>query len=123
MYDDEDKPPVLEAYWRPIYYLFTDEIVPNTWGLAVWCKYCTRWHMHGQGVGHRVAHCHGLTSLCGSYTSPTPYQETGYILMPNSKYLPEDWLDMEKPDHFEWLCNALDAAGDTLKARLIAGKV
>ena len=22
----------------------------------VWCKYCRRWHAHGPGEGHRVAH-------------------------------------------------------------------
>ena len=23
----------------------------------VWCKHCRRWHAHGPGEGHRIAHC------------------------------------------------------------------
>ena len=36
----------------------------------VWCKYCRRWHAHGPGKGHRVAHC----------KPRTPYTATGYNL-------------------------------------------
>ena len=36
----------------------------------VWCKHCVRWHAHGPGEGHRVAHC----------KRRTPYTATGYNL-------------------------------------------
>ena len=38
--------------------------------LRVWCAYCKRYHLHGGGGGHRVAHCDKVT----------PYSVTGYIL-------------------------------------------
>ncbi len=38
----------------------------------VWCVHCQRWHVHGAGPGHRVAHCHD---------SRSPYYDTGYILV------------------------------------------
>ncbi len=43
--------------------------------LRVWCVHCQRWHYHGKGEGHRIAHCrhHG-----GNPESP--YLQTGYIL-------------------------------------------
>jgi len=34
-------------------------VLPNdqiTW--RVWCRYCKKFHTHGAGPGHRVAHCH-----------------------------------------------------------------
>jgi hypothetical protein len=30
---------------------------PDNGGLRVWCGWCVRWHHHGNGYGHRVAHC------------------------------------------------------------------
>jgi len=44
-------------------------------GIKFWCPYCRKWHYHGVGNGHRVAHC-GLDS---------PFQEHGYILKMMSK--------------------------------------
>ena len=41
-------------------------------GLAVWCRYCDCWHAHGEGLGHRDAHCHKKDS---------PYKVTGYTLV------------------------------------------
>lgn len=40
--------------------------------LRMWCHHCRRWHHHGQGEGHRIAHCHDEAS---------PYSETGYVLV------------------------------------------
>ena len=40
-------------------------------GLRVWCGHCGRWHYHGDGYGHRAAHCH---------RGGSPYRETGYVL-------------------------------------------
>ena len=37
----------------------------------VWCRFCGRWHYHGPGEGHRVAHCNG----------ETPYSVSGYNLV------------------------------------------
>jgi hypothetical protein len=37
---------------------------------VVWCQYCLEWHSHGQGEGHREAHCN----------EATPYSATGYNL-------------------------------------------
>ena len=50
-------------------------------GVRVWCKYCVSrrspwpgsWHYHGQGYGHRAAHCR---------TDLSPYRLYGYILIP-----------------------------------------
>jgi hypothetical protein len=40
-------------------------------GLRAWCGHCRRWHHHGDGYGHRTAHC----------TRPgSPYSSTGYVL-------------------------------------------
>jgi len=27
-------------------------------GFFAWCIYCDKWHIHGAGDGHRVAHCY-----------------------------------------------------------------
>lgn len=35
-----------------------------------WCDGCRRWHHHGEGGGHRVAHC----------GSGSPYYDLGYVL-------------------------------------------
>ena len=51
--------PVLEAFES------------ETGHLYVWCWHCGRWHTHGPGEGHRVAHCQDPQS---------PYMRTGYIL-------------------------------------------
>jgi len=45
-------------------------------GLMFWCPFCQKWHLHGKGTGHRVAHCTNLES---------PFNETGYILEPIPK--------------------------------------
>jgi len=37
----------------------------------VWCAFCERWHFHGAGPGHRVAHC-----AC----KRSPYSDRGYYL-------------------------------------------
>lgn len=38
--------------------------------LTAWCPYCEKWHYHGEGEGHRIAHC----------DDGSPFQTTGYIL-------------------------------------------
>ena len=40
-------------------------------GLRVWCIWCRQHHHHGDGYGHRVAHCANPRS---------PYRDTGYVL-------------------------------------------
>ena len=45
-HDNEQDPPVLPAI-----------AVGGVW--KVWCVHCRRWHIHGPGRGHRVAHCAG----------------------------------------------------------------
>lgn len=40
-------------------------------GWRVWCDWCERWHTHGAGEGHRVAHC-----ACRK----SPYADSGYRL-------------------------------------------
>lgn len=40
--------------------------------VRVFCRYCSRWHVHGDGGGHRVAHCQADDS---------PYRDTGYFLV------------------------------------------
>ena len=61
-YDAIDIPPVLDAYDRQ-----------DGCGLAIWCIYCKRYHFHGHGEGHRVAHC---------FKEDSPYQRSGYTLKP-----------------------------------------
>lgn len=39
--------------------------------LSAWCPFCRRWHHHGAGEGHRVAHC---------INPESPFHKTGYIL-------------------------------------------
>jgi len=41
--------------------------------LRVWCAYCVRWHIHGSGYGHRVAHC---------WRPDSPYRLSGYQFVP-----------------------------------------
>ena len=63
----------------------------------VWCRYCQKWHIHGQGDGHRMAHCYLRTS---------PYMETGYFIKlagawqdrPSKAFLPK--VDLEERLHF-----------------------
>lgn len=54
--------PELEAIQR--------EDLPEGW--KVFCDYCERFHFHGKGLGHRIAHC------C---SEKSPYYKTGYILV------------------------------------------
>lgn len=41
----------------------------TTW--RVWCPYCRREHIHGNGPGHRVAHC---------LNPHSPFLESGYFI-------------------------------------------
>ncbi|EEM92710.1 hypothetical protein bthur0013_59400 [Bacillus thuringiensis IBL 200] len=61
---DDRSLPVLLAYER-------DE----SGNLAVWCPYCACWHLHGQGDGHRMAHCQNRRS---------PFKKTGYVIKKGS---------------------------------------
>lgn len=36
-----------------------------------WCPFCACYHVHGDGPGHRVAHCNDPAS---------PFRNTGYVL-------------------------------------------
>jgi len=53
--------------------------------LVVWCLYCAKFHQHGSGGGHRVAHCIEESSA---------YQDSGYylILAGKLKDLPPELL-------------------------------
>jgi len=33
------------------------------YGMKFWCSYCKKWHLHGIGNGHRVAHCNFSSPL------------------------------------------------------------
>jgi hypothetical protein len=39
--------------------------------VSAWCPHCCRYHTHGRGDGHRVAHCAGDSS---------PFKDTGYVI-------------------------------------------
>ena len=41
-------------------------------GLKVRCEHCRKWHYHGTGYGHRVAHC---------FRDDSPYRRGGYVLV------------------------------------------
>ena len=49
---------------------------------AVWCKYCQRWHIHGMGDGHRLAHCTFGTGYTSGYNINTMYP---LLVMKNKK--------------------------------------
>jgi hypothetical protein len=44
--EDTDGYPILPAFTRA-----------EPLNSVVWCVHCLRWHLHGHGDGHRVAHC------------------------------------------------------------------
>lgn len=48
------------------------QVVNGTEYFRAWCPFCKKWHYHGPGEGHRVAHC--------GDESRSPFRETGYIL-------------------------------------------
>ncbi len=55
------EPPVLPAV-----------VSPSGETVSVWCRYCDRFHTHGNVPGHRVAHC---------IVDDSPYrQDGGYVL-------------------------------------------
>lgn len=58
----DDSSPILPAY------------LAGKHQLQVWCRYCSDFHLHGLGDGHRVAHC---LEIYGR----TPYHSTGYVLV------------------------------------------
>ena len=39
-------------------------------GMTFWCPFCKHQHFHGEGEGHRSAHC----------SEDSPFDKTGYIL-------------------------------------------
>jgi hypothetical protein len=48
--------------------------------LRVYCVHCRKWHYHGEGAGHRMAHC---------MDDESPYHRTGYYLAPVGPWLGE----------------------------------
>ncbi len=52
----------------------------------VWCVHCLRWHFHGAGSGHRVAHCF----------SESPYDVTGYILVRRGHATDDILIDIDR---------------------------
>lgn len=69
--------PVLDAYDRN-----------DGHGLAVWCRYCLKWHVHGHGAGDRAANCH---------VEDSPYIKTGYVLKPIGRPVPTYKNERPKP--------------------------
>lgn len=47
--------------------------------VAGWCPFCRRWHYHGRGDGHRVAHCTNENSPFKEGLQRWPH---GYSLKP-----------------------------------------
>jgi hypothetical protein len=45
--------------------------LPDGIHCTAWCCHCRTWHTHGNGPGHRTAHC----------GSDTPYRLTGYTIL------------------------------------------
>ena len=62
--EKKTKFPVVKCFPRP------DVIL----GLMFWCHDCNKFHIHGQGLGHRASHCR-----------ENPKLENGYILKMHSK--------------------------------------
>ena len=61
-------------------------------GLAIWCRYCRKWHVHGHGGGHRLAHC---------LADGSPYINGGYVLKPIGKPVPKYKNGRPKPAYLE----------------------
>ena len=49
----------------------------NIFMFKFWCPFCQKWHRHGYGKGHRVAHC--------ILNPDSPLEKTGYIIQPYTK--------------------------------------
>lgn len=60
---NKDGIPIIRSFYRPD--------VPM--GSQFWCRYCKKLHRHGEGDGHREAHC--------LVDSTSPFLKTGYIIM------------------------------------------
>ena len=58
-----------------------DKHLGQSTGLKMWCCWCDTWHYHGDGYGHRVAHC---------YDKNSPYNDTGYWLTDPAKLTQKD---------------------------------
>lgn len=63
----EEEFELCEGVKIPVIYVTRDKY---TGFCSFWCKYCNKLHHHGQGDGHRVAHC----------DKNSPYHDKGYIL-------------------------------------------
>jgi hypothetical protein len=77
--NDTTEPPEVIAY-----------ALPDNIHWVMWCEDCRRWHYHGAGPGHRVAHCHSRASR---------YDHLGYILAggePAPAWVKKD-LDRKRP--------------------------
>lgn len=67
------------------------------WG-RIWyvpCDHCQRFHEHGAGPGHRVAHCHRPPA--------GPYEDSGYVLVHAGEWTRQvreawqrRWVEMRK---------------------------
>jgi hypothetical protein len=55
------KIPIIQTEWRTDF----------PFGVKFYCDFCKKVHTHGEGAGHRAAHCHNQNS---------PYGNSGYIL-------------------------------------------
>jgi hypothetical protein len=53
---------------------------------VVWCRHCSRYHMHGLGsFGHRIAHCH----------ADSPYLHSDYVLVDAGDATPDIQADLK----------------------------
>lgn len=66
-------------------------------GMMFWCPFCEKMHLHGQGKGHRCAHCHSY------HKTESPFEKSGYTLkmfnkteLKKIKKAIEEYLEMEK---------------------------
>ncbi len=51
--------------------------LPFDEAMKFYCDFCKKYHFHGLGEGHRIAHCHNDKS---------PFNEKGYIITLNKDY-------------------------------------
>lgn len=86
MVTDEWNGPRLPGYIRP-----SDRLADRF--LSVWCQYCGTLHHHGEGAGHRVAHC----------SRETPYTAKGYYVVDMGQDLPPGAMSYgDKGHHRVW---------------------
>lgn len=71
-------------FYKQLYPVLMAEVTGDGVQCRAFCHFCNKFHLHGNGDGHRAAHC---------FTANSPYKKTGYILyrVPKLPKQPQRW--------------------------------